>query len=146
VARFDTMRSVLSVAATENMYLAQFDVKTAFLYGTLKEEIYMKQPEGYDGSGRVCQLQRSLYGLKQAPRCRNKRFVDYLLKLGFVMSDADPCLYVRQNNGRKLIVVLYVDDGLVAATDADDCRDFLANLTAEFQRLQLLFRAFSALK
>ena len=53
---------MLSVAATENMYIAQFDVKTAFLYGVLEEQIYMKQPEGFDdGTDRVCKL----YGLKQ---------------------------------------------------------------------------------
>ena len=134
VVRFDTVRSVLSVAATENMYLAQFDVKTAFLYGTLEEEIYMRQPEGFDdGTNRVCKLERSLYGLKQSPRCWNKRFVDYLLELGFVKSDADPCLYVRKYNGHKLIIALYVDDGIVAASHTDDCRKFLADLTAEFK-------------
>ena len=134
VARFDTIRSVLSVAATENLHIAQFDVKTAFLYGTLDEEIYMKQPEGFDdGSDRVCKLERSLYGLKQSSRCWNKRFVDHLLKLGFKQSDADPCLYVRHNDGRMLIVVLYVDDGIVAASYLEDCQNFLTNLTAEFK-------------
>ena len=57
---------MLSVAATENMDIAQFDVKTAFLYGVLEEQIYMKQPEGFDdGTDRVCKLHRILYGLKQ---------------------------------------------------------------------------------
>lgn len=107
VARFDTIRSVFSVAATENLYIAQFDVKTAFLYGLLEEQIYMKQPEGFDdGTDRVCKLLQSLYGLKQSPRSWNKRFVDYMLKLGFVVSDADPCLYVRQKQDHKLIVVV----------------------------------------
>jgi len=134
VARFDTIRSVLSVAATERMFVSQFDVKTAFLYGTLDEDIYMRQPEGFsDGTDRVCKLQRSLYGLKQSPRCWNKRFVDYMLCLGFVMSDADPCLFVRQNNGHKLIVALYVDDGIVAATHAEDSCEFLRKLKAEFK-------------
>ena len=143
VARFDTVRSVLSVAATESMYLAQFDVKTAFLYGTLEEEIYMKQPEGFDdGTDRVCKLERSLYGLKQSPRCWNKRFVDYLLKLGFVMSDADPCLYVRKCRERKLIVVLYVDDGIVAASHADDCHKFLTDLTIEFKIIAGIAKSF----
>ena len=86
---------------------SQFDVSTAFLYGELEEEIYMHQPEGYDdGSGRVCKLKRSLYGLKQAPRCWNKRFASFLLKLGFTRSTADPCLFIRFNGKRKLIVAL----------------------------------------
>ena len=85
VARFDTIHSVLSVAATE-MFVSQFDVKTAFLYGTLEEDIYTRQPEGFsDGTDKVCKLQRSLYRLKQSPRCWNKRFVDYMLSLRFVM-------------------------------------------------------------
>lgn len=79
VARFDTVRAILSIAAFEKLKLMQFDVKTAFLYGELQEEVFMKQPEGYeDGTGKVCKLNRSLYGLKQAPRCWNKRFVDFL--------------------------------------------------------------------
>lgn len=69
VARFETIRSVISVAASKGYTLRQFDVKTAFLNGDLNEEIYMYQPDGFDdGSGRVCQLFMSLYGLKQAPR------------------------------------------------------------------------------
>ena len=68
VSRLSTVRSVLSVA--DKLYLLQFDVYTAFLYGDLEEDIYMIQPEGCDdGSGRVCHLKRSLNGLKQAPRC-----------------------------------------------------------------------------
>jgi len=117
------------------MYLAQFDVKTAFLYGTLEEEIYMKQPKGYnDSTDRVCKLQRSLYGLKQSPRCWNKRFIDYLLKLGFITSDAEyPCLYVHKCHGHKIIIVLYVDNGIVTATHLDDCQKLLDNLAVEFK-------------
>ena len=105
-------RYVLSIAANEKMHLAQFDVSTAFLYGELEEIIYIKQPEGYDdGSGRVCELKKSLYGLKQAPRCWNKRFGSFLTKLGFKVSEADPCLYIRDRDGKKLILVVYEDDG-----------------------------------
>lgn len=69
VVRFDTVRIVLSIAAREKLNLRQFDIKTAFLYGTINEEMYMRQPEGFeDGTTRVCKLLKSLYGLKQAPR------------------------------------------------------------------------------
>ena len=134
VAKLGTIRSILSVAATEQMELVQFDVSTAFLYGELEETIYMEQPEGYeDGTTRVCELKKSLYGLKQAPRCWNKRFGTFLSKLGFMVSEADPCLYVREKNGKKLILVVYVDDGLVAATDSQDLEDFLEELKSEFK-------------
>ena len=67
VARLGTIRSLLSIAASEKMYLKQFDVSPAFLYGELDETVYMQPPEGYhDGSRKVCKLKRSLYGLKQA--------------------------------------------------------------------------------
>ncbi|GBM55333.1 Retrovirus-related Pol polyprotein from transposon TNT 1-94 [Araneus ventricosus] len=116
------------------MYLLQFDVSTAFLYGELDETIYMQQPEGYkDGTERVCKLKRSLYGLKQAPRCRNKCFGQFLLKLDFKASDADPCLYTKEVNGRKLLIVLYVDVGLVAATNQEDLDNFLKELKPRFK-------------
>lgn len=73
VARFDTIRAVWSVAASEGLELAQFDVKTAFLNGLLEEEIYMDQPEGFqDGTNRVCKLEKSLYRLKQSPLLEQK--------------------------------------------------------------------------
>ena len=114
VTRFETIRAMISVAAKENK-LAHFDVKTAFLYGDLDEVMYMSQPEGYvDGSERVCKLKKSLYGLKQSLRCWNKKFTLFLSKHGFQQSEADPCLYIRSSEGRKLMLALYVDDGLVA--------------------------------
>lgn len=134
VAKTQTIRSILGIAAIEQMHLAQFDVSTAFLYGELEEVIYMKQPEGFDdGSGRVCLLKKSLYGLKQAPRCWHKRFGNFLLKLGFTVSEADPCLFIRDKGNSKLILVLYVDDGLLAAKDLSDLSRFIEELKAEFK-------------
>ena len=71
VCRCESIRVLLCLAASENLHIKQFDVKTAFLHGELKEEIYMHQPEGYvtHGDDYVCLLKKSLYGLKQAPRC-----------------------------------------------------------------------------
>lgn len=134
VARMSTVRSVLSIVASEKMNLAQFDVSTAFLYGKLEERIFMRQPEGYeDGTDAVCELKKSLYGLKQAPRCWNQRFGRFLESKGFKVSEADPCLYTREKNEKKLILVLYVDDGLVAATHSQDQQEFLEELKAEFK-------------
>ena len=134
VSRLSTVRSVLSVAARDKLYLLQFDVSTAFLYGDLEEDIYMIQPEGCDdGSGRVCHLKKSLYGLKQTPRCWNKKFNDFLTKEGFKSSFADPCLYIRNRNGRKLILVLCVDDGLIASSNKEDLEQFITDLKKSFQ-------------
>lgn len=134
VVRNSTIRTLLSVAASEKLYLMQFDVSTAFLYGDLDEEIYMEQPEGFsDDTGKVCRLKRSLYGLKQAPRCWNKRFASFLKKLGFRQSDADPCLFILEKNSKKIILALYVDDGIVVATDERELQELAATLKAEFK-------------
>jgi hypothetical protein len=134
VAKSSTIRSVIAVAASEKMSLTQFDVSTAFLYGSLDEDIYMVQPEGYsDNSDRVCKLNRSLYGLKQAPRCWNNRFGSFLVSLGFKRSEADPCLFIRVRGQRKLLVAVYVDDGIVASTHKEDAVQFLRELEREFK-------------
>jgi hypothetical protein len=134
VARFDTIQAVLSIAAKEHLELAQFDVKMAFLNGVLDEEIFMEQPEGFnDGTDRVCELHKSLYGLKQSPRCWNKHFKEVLKDYGLCESKADPCLFYSANNCGKLVVVIYVDDGLVAATDKGKIKEFLQCLEKEFK-------------
>lgn len=70
VALFETICVLISVAACENLDLTKLDVKISFLYGTLKEAIYMRQSEGCDdNSSQVCRLFKSLYGVKQSPRC-----------------------------------------------------------------------------
>ena len=74
------------------------DATTAFLNGELKEDIYMKQPEGYAQSGKehlVCKLKKSIYGLKQSPRCWNHFHLRQLSEeMGFVQATGDPCLYI----------------------------------------------------
>jgi len=94
VARFDSIRIILSIAASRNLKLQQFDIKTAFLHGKLEEIIYMKQPLGYeDGTGRVCRLNRSIYGLKPASRCWNNCFTETLSHFGLNPTDVDSCVF-----------------------------------------------------
>lgn len=134
VVRNTTIRTLLSVAASDKMHMMQFDVSTAFLYGGLQEEIYMKQPEGFsDETAKVCKLNKSLYGLKQAPRCWNARFGTFLKKHGFKQSDSDPCLFILERGKKKLLLALYVDDGIVAATDKDELSVFEEKLKSEFK-------------
>lgn len=77
-----------------------------------------------DNTEKVCELDRSLYGLKQATRRQNRKFRIYLVNLGFPDCEAEPCLYIRNEEGNKLIRTFYIDDGLVDATDP---KDFYAN-------------------
>lgn len=134
VVKFSSVRMILSMAAAEKWHLKQFDVKTAFLYGDLDETIYMKQPCGYsDNSERVCLLKKSLYGLKQASRCWNKKFSFFLRKFNFESSKADPCVFISDRSGRKLVLAIYIDDGLVAASNTEDINELLDYLKKHFE-------------
>uniref|UniRef100_A0A2N9H8A2 Integrase catalytic domain-containing protein n=1 Tax=Fagus sylvatica TaxID=28930 RepID=A0A2N9H8A2_FAGSY len=95
VVKPPTVRLILSLAVSHNWPLQQLDVKNAFLHGTLKEEVYMAQPQGYIDSSHphyVCWLHKSIYGLKQAPRAWFESFTTQLLHLGFIASTADSSL------------------------------------------------------
>jgi len=108
------------------------DVKTAFLYGELEEEIYMEQPDGYKIPGqenKVCKLIKSLYGLKQAPKQWHEKFDNTLTSAGFCVNEADKCVYYRYGGGQGVILCLYVDDILIFGTSTsviDEIKSFLS--------------------
>lgn len=134
VAKFSSIRMILAVATSEGLLLRQFDIKTAFLYGDLDEEIFMKQPVGFsDSSQRVCRLNRSLYGLKQASRCWNQKFTNFLKSFNLMASKADSCVFVGNMSGRKIVLAIYIDDGLIAATNENDIECLLCYLKTHFQ-------------
>eukprot|EP00253_Pinus_taeda_P026338 PITA_26338 len=104
----------------EGWNLHQMDVKTAFLHGSIKEEIYVEQPKGFEIHNRephVCRLKKALYGLKQAPKAWYERIDNYLMKLGFTRSEADPNLYFRVEEHKPLILVLYLHDLFLTSAD-----------------------------
>ena len=95
------------------------DVITAFLNGTLHEEIYITQPEGYIKPGtahQVCRLLKSLYGLKQASRVWYETFDTFLLSQGFLKCTSDPNVYIKRSHNSILLLGLYIDD-LVLISD-----------------------------
>ena len=115
------------------------DVKTAFLHGAIKEEVYVEQPLGFevqDQDTHVCRLKKALYGLKQAPRAWYERIDSYLMKLGFTRSNVDPKLYFKVDREKPLILVLYVDDLFLTSADPliHQCKRELA---AEFKMKDL---------
>ena len=136
VARFETIRSVLAIAAKEQLFLHQLDVKSAFLAAEIEEELYMKQPEGFDdGSGRVWRLKRALYGSVQAPRAFNQKMNRTLLDMKTVklrQSSADPCLYFSEAP-RRLVVLVFVDDAMVGGVDENIVKDFIFELGKTFE-------------
>ena len=108
VVRFDSLRILLAISASKRWKPRQLDIKTAFLYGILNEEIYLELPEGYKIANQVARLNRCIYGLKQSPRAWYFRLIEYILPLGFKISDFDPCVIIH--NSGNLIVAIYVDD------------------------------------
>ncbi|GJX87625.1 retrovirus-related pol polyprotein from transposon TNT 1-94 [Tanacetum coccineum] len=141
VVRMTTVRVVLAMCATYDLHLEQLDVKTAFLHGNLEEEIYMLQPEGFKQKGKenlVCRLNKSLYGLKQAPRCWYKRFDSFIRSLEYNRLHADPCAYFKRfGNNDFIILLLYVDDMLVAGPNKDRINKLKAQLAREFEMKDL---------
>eukprot|EP00253_Pinus_taeda_P008873 PITA_08873 len=120
ISKYTTICSIISLGASQGWKLHQMDIKTAFLHGSNKEEVYMEQPEGfeiYDRKYHVCRLKKALYGLKQAPRAWYERIDSYLMKLGLTRSEVDPNLYFKIVDDKPLILVLYVDDLFIIGVD-----------------------------
>ena len=113
------LRTLISIAVNRGMLLHQFDVETDFLNGKLDEVIYMHQPPGYAVAGKenlVCRLNCSLYGLKQSPRCWNFVLNEQLLNMGFRCSENDPCIYEGTIDDESVLLAVYVDDMILAAS------------------------------
>jgi hypothetical protein len=137
VARFTTLRTLLSLAAREDWEVHHVDVVGAYLNGDLKEELYMEVPDGVDTTGRkgwCWRLRRPLYGLKQAGRQWKVKLDDALRQIGLEKSNADDSLYVLEANGQvALIVLVYVDDMAIAAQTKASIVDFKTKLTRMFE-------------
>eukprot|EP00253_Pinus_taeda_P032168 PITA_32168 len=133
-ARYTSIRSVISLAAQLGWEIHQMNLKISFLKGLIEEEVYIEQPEGFnthEKSTHVCRLKKALYGLKKAPRAWYGRIDNYLQRLGFIKSDADPNLYYLMVENEPLILVLYVDDMFLTGSLRliKDCK---RNLIAKF--------------
>ena len=97
------------MVAIQKMVIHQMDVKTAFLYGDLIEEIYMIQPEGFVVKGlerKVCKLVRSLHGLRQAPKMWHEKFDKVIKSNDYKVSDVDKCVYTKFTDGRGVIIYM----------------------------------------
>jgi hypothetical protein len=133
VVRFETVHLLLSIAALEDWDIEVLDVKTAFLFGELDEEIYIEQSEGFVKKGqekKVCRLLKAIYGLKQAALQWNKALHDSLIKMGFIHTFADPGIYIYFHNQDLIILVIYVDDALFMGSN----HTYLKLKKAEFMK------------
>nr|GEV51314.1 retrovirus-related Pol polyprotein from transposon TNT 1-94 [Tanacetum cinerariifolium] len=119
VARMEAIRIFLAYAAHKSFIVFQMDMKTVFLHGTLKEDVYVCQPEGFidaDHPSHVFKLKKALYGLKQAPRAWYDKLSTFLLQNHFFKGTTDPTLFIRHFVDDILVVQVYVDDIIFSST------------------------------
>jgi transposase InsO family protein len=135
VAKLNTVRVLLSLAANLDWPLHQFDVKNAFLHGNLNEEVYMDIPPGYIVPSQakvVCKLQKALYGLKQSPRAWFGRFNTAMKKFGFKQSHSDHTLFLKHRNRKVTALIIYVDDMIITGDDKEEISKLQKLLATEF--------------
>nr|GEW25698.1 retrovirus-related Pol polyprotein from transposon TNT 1-94 [Tanacetum cinerariifolium] len=136
VARIEAIRIFIANTASRNMTVYQMDVKTAFLNGELKEEVYVSQPEGFvdpDHPTHVYRLKKALYRLKQAPQAWYDMLSRFLLDNNFSKGAVDPTLFTRKTGKHILLVQIYVDDIIFASTDPKDYDMFSNEMSSKFQ-------------
>ncbi|GJY67564.1 retrovirus-related pol polyprotein from transposon TNT 1-94 [Tanacetum coccineum] len=119
-----------------NMIVYQMDVKTAFLNGILRKEVYVSQPDGFvdqDNPNHVYKLKKALYGLKQAPRAWYDLLSKFLLSQEFSKGTVDPTLFIRRQGKDILLVQIYVDDIIFASTTPELCDQFSKIMCSKFK-------------
>jgi hypothetical protein len=124
VARLESIRILLAYAAHHSFKLFQMDVKSAFLNGPIKEEVYVEQPPSFEDDrypDHIYRLSKALYGLKQAPRARYECLRGFLISNAFKVGKVDPTLFTKTCNGDLFVCQIYVDDIIFGSTNQKSC-------------------------
>ena len=140
VARMDTVRMLIALAALNSWFVHHLDVKSAFLNEDLEETVYVKQPEGYIQEGKehlVLNLKKALYGLTQAPRAWNLKLDSCLKSMGFMRCEQDHAVYVQRSSNCILIIGVYVDDLLITGSHEDMILAFKGHMGKLFEMSDL---------
>ncbi|GJS50760.1 putative ribonuclease H-like domain-containing protein [Tanacetum coccineum] len=130
VARIEAIRLFLAYASFKGFVVYQMDVKSAFLYGKIEEEVYVCQPPGFEDPNfpdKVYKVEKALYGLHQAPRAWYETLSTYLLDNGFHRGQIDKTLFIKRHKDDILLVQVYVDDIIFGSTKKE--------LSTEFEKL-----------
>ncbi|GKB30405.1 putative ribonuclease H-like domain-containing protein [Tanacetum coccineum] len=136
VARIEEIRLFLAYASFKDFVVYQMDVKSAFLYGKIEEEVYVYQPPGFkdpDFPSRVYKVEKALYGLHQAPRAWYETFSTYLLDNRFQRGKIDKTLFIRRDKGDIILVQVYVADIIFGSTKKSLCTEFEKMMHLKFQ-------------
>ena len=136
VAKLNTIRILLSLAANLDWPLHQLDIKNAFLNGKLEEEVFMDIPPGFSegNEGKVCKLKKSLYGLKQSPRAWFDRFTRVVKGQGYNQGQSDHTMFTRHSeDGKRTILIVYVDDIILTGDNLVEIERLKKVLATEFE-------------
>jgi len=136
VARLEAIRLLLSYAVNHGIILYQMDVKSAFLNGVISDEVFVKQPPGFEDlkhPDHVYKLKKSFYGLKQAPKAWYDRLSNFLIENDFKRGQVDTILFRRTLEKDFLVVQIYVDDIIFGSTNASLCKEFSKLMQDEFE-------------
>eukprot|EP00253_Pinus_taeda_P036343 PITA_36343 len=140
VARMEAIRMFFAFACSKVFTIYQMDVKSTFLNGDLKEEVYMEQLKGFDlaeGKDFLCMLKKALYGLKQDPRAWYARLDHYLHQQGFKKGVAGSNLYIKMDKDKLRVTFVYVDDLIFDNNDDGMSHGFAQNMLKEFKMLMI---------
>jgi hypothetical protein len=127
VARLESIRILLAYAAHHSFKLFQMDMKSAFLNGPIKEEVYVEQPPGFEDDrypDHVYKLSKALYGLKQAPIAWYECLRDFLITNAFNVVKTDPTLFTKTCDSDLFVCQIYVDDIIFGSTNQKPCEEF----------------------
>ncbi|GJV11518.1 putative ribonuclease H-like domain-containing protein, partial [Tanacetum coccineum] len=136
VARIEAIRLFLAFASFMGFTVYQMDVKSAFLYGNITEEVYVKQPPGFEDPAhpnKVYRVVKALYGLHQAPRAWYERLSTFLLKHGYRRGAIDKTLFIKKDRRDIMLVQVYVDDIIFGSTKPSMVKDFEELMQKEFK-------------
>ncbi|GJY72498.1 putative ribonuclease H-like domain-containing protein [Tanacetum coccineum] len=136
VARIEAIRLFLAFASYMGFMVYQMDVKSAFLYGEIEEEVYVTQPKGFEDPHfpkHVYRVVKALYGLHQAPRAWYARLSTFLLKHNYRRGTIDKTLFIKKNSRDIILVQVYVDDIIFGSTNKAWCADFEVLMKGEFE-------------
>ncbi|GJR70236.1 ribonuclease H-like domain, reverse transcriptase, RNA-dependent DNA polymerase [Tanacetum coccineum] len=136
VARIEAIRLFLAFASFMGFTVYQMDVKSAFLYGNITEEVYVKQPPGFEDPthpNKVYRVVKALYGLHQAPRAWYERLSTFLLKHGYRRGAIDKTLFIKKDRRDIMLVQVYVDDIIFGSTKSSMVKDFEELMQKEFK-------------
>jgi hypothetical protein len=136
VARLESIRMLLVYATHHGFNLYQMDVKSIFLNGPIKEDVYVKQPPSFESEGypnHIYKLHKTLYGLKQAPRAWYECLRDFLIENGFRIGKADSTLFIKKMGKYLFICQIYVDDIIFDSTNKSFCDEFSKIITDRFE-------------